>query len=119
MVFNRVEGVGRRLPGGRDADVRQKIALFPDTQECQETIDLIEKESDHIIDATEQRLKQFIYPWDITPHLTFAIFRGQADDDQVKSVMDGYNELLRKQPLVVSLGSLTFRHASVRSKKRK
>jgi hypothetical protein len=119
LRFNRVEGVGRRLANYPKDDVQQKLALMPDTNEFIETYDLIEREAEIIIRAIRSRLKQFVYPWDITPHLTFAVFRTGADPDQIKHIKSVTNKRLAEQPMVVPLGDLTFRHKIARSKKRR
>lgn len=115
LMFNRVEGVGRRLPGVGKRDIRQKIALMPDTAKFVETLEIIEDEADIINTAIRRRLKQFIYPWDIVPHLTFAVFRTAAEPGQVVDVKQKANEYLAKYPFAVRLGQLAFRHKSYRT----
>lgn len=119
LRFKSVEGVGRRLANYPTEDVQQKLALMPDTNEFMETYDLIEKEADIIIRAIRSRLKQFVYPWDIMPHLTFAVFRNGAEPDDIKRIKEIANEKLANNPLTVPLGTLAFRHKIVRSKKRR
>ena len=118
LFFNRVEGVGRRLPGAAKTDIRQKLALMPDTNKFAETNDLIEDEADFIIQAITRRMKQFIYPWDITPHLTFAVFKNMADPEQIKEIKEESNAYLREHPFGVALGQLSFRHKAERRQRR-
>lgn len=117
LKFNRVEGVGRRLANYPKSEVTEKLALMPDSNYSPETFNLIEDEAEIIINAIRSRLKQFMYPWDITPHLTFAVFRKEADPDQIVAIKETLNEILGKHPLVVHLGALAFRHKIIRKSK--
>lgn len=118
LRFNRVEGVGGRLANYPKEDVRQKIALMPDTTVFTETHDLIEVEAEIITSAIRKRLKQFMYPWDVNPHLTFAVFRKDATPEEITIIQESLNRRLADHPLTVPLGQLGFRHKLVRSKRR-
>ncbi|HUP26242.1 MAG TPA: hypothetical protein VM124_01185 [Candidatus Limnocylindrales bacterium] len=118
LFFNRVEGVGRRMPGVPKEDVRQKLALMPDTNRFIETHELIEEEADIIINAITRRLRQFTYPWDTIPSLAFAAFRPAAQPDQIVEVKNKTNEYLAKHPFGLALGQLTFRYKKQRGRRR-
>ncbi len=119
LFFNRVEGVGRRMPGVPKADVRQKLALMPDTNRFVETLELVEGEADIIIEAIMRRLRQFTYPWDTIPSLAFAAFRPAAEPEQIIEVKEKTNEYLQANPFGLALGQLTFRHKTERGKRRR
>jgi len=132
FAFNRVEGVGRRMPGLPNEFVRQKLALWPDTTKFPETFELIESEADIITRAIRRRMHQFLYDWDCTPHLTFAVFRANITPQSVALITAAANENIRlrgtKGPegeivvngeLTARLGALDFRYAAERSNKRK
>lgn len=110
LFFNRVEGVGGRLANAPRSDVQQKLALMPDTNRFMETFSLIDEEAEIVISAIQKRLKQFTYPWDIMPHLTFAVFRSGAQVDQIVDVKEAANQYLAVNPFGVRLGDLSFRH---------
>ena len=115
LMFTRVDGVGRRLPGVPNSSVRQKLALMPDTDQFLETLNFIEDEADVIIDAIRRRLKQFIYNWDTLPHLTFSVFHRGARPDQISQVKERTNQYLAAHPFAVRLGDLAFRHKATRN----
>lgn len=132
FAFNRVEGVGRRMPGIQPQFVRQKLALWPDTTKFLATFDLIENEADIITSAIQRRMKQFLYQWDSTPHLTFAVFRSEICARDIRLITMAANENIRLRgtrnkkgelqndgELTARLGRLDFRYASERSGKRK
>lgn len=119
LVFNRVDGVGRRLPDVPKTDTRQKLALFPDSSRCLETISLIDDEADITIRAIRRRLKQFIYPWDVTPHMTFTVFRQKSEVKQIEDIIEATNRHLAKDPIKVYLGALDFRSKTERGKSRR
>lgn len=118
LFFNRVEGVGRHIPGVSKADVRQKLALMPDTNRFVETLELIEDEADIVIAAIKSRLNQFVYPWDTNPHLAFAAFKPSAQPDQIVKIKELANAHLQKHPFGVALGQLDFRFKKQRSRRR-
>lgn len=114
LAFDRVQGVGGRLPNVPHTDLRQKLALWPDTSSYPETTEIIAEEAGIVISGIARRLKQFIYPWDITPHLTFAVFKKSATAEQVSKIISKTNELMQESPLTVRLGELDFRYSSKR-----
>lgn len=117
LKFNRIEGVGKRFPGVDKSEIRKKVALMPDTASNEETFEIIEEEADVVISLLRRRLKQFVYPWDITPHLTFAIFKSYAKPEDVHEIMSKSNEYLEQYPFGVRLDrTLSFRHKSLRGK---
>lgn len=118
LFFNRVEGVGRRLPGVSRSDVRQKLALMPDTTRFAETLNTIDVEADKIISAILKRLKQFMYPWDTTAHMTYSVFRSSTEPGQIIDIQNKTNEYLAKYPFGVQLGQLVFRHKKERNRTR-
>lgn len=118
LLFDRVQGAGHRLPGAGRADVRKKLALLPKEDKFNETIELINGEADLIIDAIKRRLKQFMYPWDVIPHLTFSVFRYEATAEQISTIIGETNDLLREKPVGASLGDLSFRHKKERNGKK-
>lgn len=132
FAFNRVEGVGRRMPGIHTEFVRQKLALWPDTTKFLATFELIEKESEIITAAIQRRMKQFLYQWDNTPHLTFAVFRSSITAQDIALITAAANENIRLRghkaedgsilsggELTARLGQLDFRYAAERSSRRK
>lgn len=110
LLFTHVTGVGGRLPNAPQADVKKKLALMPDSTKFPETFDLIDKEAAIIIEAIRRRLKQFEYPWDLIPHLTYAVFRGEARSEQIIQVQERAEEYVQKHSFGVQLGTLSFRH---------
>lgn len=90
---------------------------MPDTTKFTETLELIGAENEIIVRAIQKRLKQFMYPWDVSPHLTFAVFRRDATPDDIAAVHEALNRRLSKHPLTIPLGRLGFRHKLVRSKR--
>ncbi len=117
LMFNRVQGAGRRLPGVAKTEVRQKLALLPDPAQFHETIRLINGEADIIVKAIKSRMKQFAYPWDDFPHLTFSVFRSDATPDQIDQIVKETNEHLAKYPFGARLGGIGFRHKTERAKR--
>jgi hypothetical protein len=97
LTFNRVEGVGHKVPNVPKTEIRQKLALMPDTSENLETIETLSLEAEIIVAHIRKRLKQFVYPWDVTPHLTFAAFRKRAQVSHIKRVMKLTNGLFTPQ----------------------
>lgn len=114
LLFNRVDTIGGKLANAPRSDVNKKLALFPDTSKFVETLSLIEDENEIIVKAIRQRLKQFVYPWDVIPHLTFAVFRADAQVDQIVEVKEAAEEYIKRHSFGVRLGDLTFRHKLVR-----
>lgn len=117
LMFNRVQGAGKRLPNVSKTEVRQKLALLPDPVKFPETISLINEEADIVIRAIRSRLKQFTYPWDEFPHLTFSVFRTAAEPDQIDEIVENTNKFLAKNPFGVRLGDIGFRYKSERTKR--
>lgn len=109
LFFNRVESVGRRLPNAPKSDVRQKIALMPDTSRFPETIDLLDSEAEIVSKEIRRRLKQFVYSWDTVPSVTFAVFRQPVETSQITKITERVNDHLAKYPFAARLGSLSFR----------
>ena len=115
LVFNRVESVGNLLPGVSQDIVRQKLALFSDTTKCLQTHKSMQSEQTIIVKHLKKHFKQFMTPWTLVPHLTFAVFRKQASAEQVTDIIGKTNEYVQANPLYVSLErSLTFRSRSDR-----
>lgn len=114
LFFDRVSGVGGRLPGVHKTEVRKKLALMPDTSKFPETLTLISEEADIIINAIRRRLKQFVYPWDINPHLTYSVFRTRADEKEITTIQKSTNNYLSRYPFAVRLGTLDFRNKKER-----
>jgi len=117
LMFDRVQGVGHRLPGVPKTEVRQKLALMPDPEKFPETVEFISNEADIIIEEVKKRLKQFVYPWDIVPHLTFAVFKKPVTPEQVDDIVKKTNESLKTDPFAVRLGDLDFRSKKERKKR--
>lgn len=117
LFFNRVQGAGRRLPGVPKTEVRQKLALLPDPAKFSETISLVNGEADIIIAAIKRRLKQFMYPWDIFPHMTFSVFRSAAGPEKIDKIINNTNKYLEQYPFGVRLGDIDFRYKTERRKR--
>lgn len=116
VQFDNAMGVGRRLPGVDRAEIRQKLALLPDTSYHPETTELLELEADKINAAIRRRLRQFIEPWDTIPHLTFSVFRQSVSSELIGVVERSTKNFIGKFPFSVRLGDLSFRHKATRSK---
>ncbi len=121
LFFDRVDGVGGRLPAVVQTDVRRKLALMPNSLRYPETLDLITNEAAIFIDALKRRIKQFTYPWDVVPHLTYAVFRHAATPEQVAVVAESTNNYLsaidengKNSAFGVRLGNLGFRYKTTR-----
>ncbi len=115
FCLNRADGVGGKLPIPGIEDVRKKLALLPDVTQHEETFKTIEDEAYWILDAVNRRLEQqVVYPWDITPHVTFAAFRPEAQPKQICQVIEKTNDYLQENPLTISLQALKFRYRAMR-----
>lgn len=110
LVFGGVMGVGRRMPNIPRADLRQKLALMPDPNAYPENLSLIQDEAEVVIDSIGKRLKQWMYPWDIIPHLTFAVFKRRAQPEQIIEIVQRTNEYVESNPVAMKLGELVFRY---------
>lgn len=117
LFFNHADTVGKRLPGSEIRNIRQKVALFPEAFHSQDTLELLEHESDVVFRAINRRLKQFMKPWDTTPHVTYQLFRDAAKAREVEVIMETTNNYLQKFPFAARLDLLALRHKSVRGKK--
>ncbi len=117
LIFDRVNGVGHRVPNVPRTEIRQKLALMPDGSKGLETVEMIGREADIIVSHIRRRLKQFVYPWDITPHLTFVAFKKKAQVINIERIIKETNEHLEDNPVSVRLDrKVEFRHKSSRSK---
>ncbi len=116
LKLNNVMGVGRKFPGVDKKEVRQKLALLPDTTYHPETTDLLESEAEIINSAIRRRLKHFLSPWDVVPHVTFAIFRQKTSSEAIKAIEESTKNYLQLYPIAIRLGELTFRHKSIRGR---
>ncbi len=108
--------VGGRLPlGGRDL-IRTKLAFLPDPTEYDETIELLNLEHQVIKATIERRLgKRNGGRWptllplvDFVPHVTFLAYKQhKATAEQIRRVNTELEELLREEPITLSLGRFT------------
>lgn len=114
LVLSGVMCVGRKLPNVRDEEVRQKVALMHDSNEHPEVIKRIEDEADVVTQAINRRLKQFMLPWDVFPHITFAVFRQRTSPEVIRAISKSAHNFIQTHPFEVRLGRLSFRHDSSR-----
>lgn len=115
LFIARADTVGKLLPGAESQDVRQKVALFPEAHRSQETLDLMENEASVLYTAINSRLRQFMRPWDIVPHITYMLFRNPTKPKEIELVVESINNYLNAHPFAVRLDSLELRHKTTRS----
>ncbi len=106
LEFSGVEGVGRRLPNVDQTQVRQKLALMPDTAKHQDTLELLDHEEEKVASAINRRLKQFIAPWDRVTHLTFAVFKQKTKSYEIDAIQQSARNYVSQFPVEVRFHSV-------------
>lgn len=109
LIFDRLVPAGRRLPGVPNTDTRQKLALAPQPGKHTETLDTIDNELDAVASVLRRRLKQFVVPTDVVPHVSFMVFRRHADVDSIATIAESMDTYLRKWPVGAALEGISFR----------
>lgn len=118
-VFDSAILVGGRLPNCSDEKIRQKIALMPSAERSPDLYELVSKEAEICINAIRKRMKQFVYPWDITPHVTFAVFKRKAEPHKIAQLLKITNSMLAENPVGAALDPLSLRIKPMKGRRQK
>jgi len=110
LFFDRLIAAGNRLPHVPSTEVRQKVALAANPARNPETLALLNGEFDIIVGALRRRLKQYTYPWDFIPHMSFLAFRNQAEPESISAITESLDNYLAQHSFGAALEGLSFRH---------
>jgi len=113
LFFDRLVPAGNRLPNVPKTEVRQKLAVAPNPGRNPETLGLLNGEFDIVVTALRRRLKQYVYPWDFIPHMSFLAFRREARPESIATVTQSLDNYLAQYSFGAALEDLNFRHKSI------